>query len=102
MSHKVVAEFAVGQIPDLDQTIPSTRDDERNRLGRREPDTGNPFSVTLGFTADLVLAFSESIPQANSAVSGTCLEYTTNGSKYMRRHSNDKSRYDKSLLLILL
>jgi len=38
VSDKVVAKLAVGQIPDLDKTIPTARDDKRNRLGRRESD----------------------------------------------------------------
>jgi hypothetical protein len=38
VSDKVVAKLAVGQVPDLHQAIPSSRDDERYRLRRGESD----------------------------------------------------------------
>jgi len=68
MSNKVVAELAVGQVPDLDKTVPSTRDNERYRLGRRESDARNPLSVTFRVATDGVLALSKSVPKTDSSV----------------------------------
>ena len=72
VSDKVVAELAVGEVPDLDETIPSGRDDEWDRLGRREANARDPFGVSFGFTADLVLALSEGVPETDGGVSRSC------------------------------
>ena len=76
MSDKVVSEFAVSQVPHLDEFVPSGTDNERNRLRRRESDAGNPFGVSLAFgvvSADSVLAFSEGVPQTDGSITGTYL-----------------------------
>jgi hypothetical protein len=72
VSDEVVAELAVGEVPDLDETIPSGRDDEWDRLGRRETDARDPFGVSFGFTADLVLAFSEGVPETDGGIARSC------------------------------
>jgi hypothetical protein len=72
VSDKVVAELAVGEVPDLDETIPSGRHNEWDRLGRREANARDPFGVSLGFTADLVLALSEGVPQTDGGVTRSC------------------------------
>ncbi len=76
MSDKVVSELAVGQVPDLDELVPSATDDKRNRLGRRESDAGDPLGVALAFgvvSADGVLAFSEGVPETDGSVTGSYL-----------------------------
>ena len=71
MSHKVVAELAVGQIPDLDKTIPAARNNEGDRLGRRESDARNPLSVTFGVSTDGVFALSEGVPKTDGSITGS-------------------------------
>ena len=71
MSHKVVAELAVGQIPDLDKTIPSARNNEGNRLRRRESDARNPLGVTFRVSTDGVFAFSKGVPKTDGSVTGS-------------------------------
>jgi hypothetical protein len=69
VSNKIVAKFAVGERKDLDKTIPSARDNERNALGRREANTRDPFSVSLAFSrSNGILAFSESVPELDGLV----------------------------------
>ena len=71
VSNKVVAELAVGQGPDLHETIPSAGDDEGNRLGRAESDAGDPFGVTFGISSDGVLALSEGVPKFDGLITGS-------------------------------
>jgi len=73
VSNKVIAEFAVGQRPNLYQTVPTTRDDEGNLNGWRETNTGNPLSVTFPICSriDGILALSKSIPKLNGLVTGS-------------------------------
>jgi hypothetical protein len=71
MSDKVVAKLAVGQIPDLDKTVPTAGDDEWDRLGRGEADARNPLSVAFRVTTDGVLALSKGIPETDSRVTGS-------------------------------
>jgi hypothetical protein len=71
VSDQVVAKLAVGQVPDLDKLVPSSGDNQRNRLRRRETDARDPLGVSLGFSTDLVLAFSQSVPQTNSGITRT-------------------------------
>jgi hypothetical protein len=68
VSNEVVAEFAVGQGPDLDETIPSTRDNERDALGGRETDAGYPLGMALGIRSNGVFAFSEGVPQFDGLI----------------------------------
>ena len=54
---------------DLDKTIPSARDNERDALGRRKANARDPFSVSLAFSgSNGVLAFSESVPELDGLV----------------------------------
>ena len=71
VSDKVVAELAVGQIPDLDKTIPTARDNKGNRLRRRESDTRNPLSVPFRVSTDGVFALSKGVPKTNGSVTGS-------------------------------
>jgi hypothetical protein len=71
VSDKVVTELAVGQSPNLDQTIPSTRDNEWNRLRRRETNARDPFGVAVFALSDSVLALAQSVPQLDSLVAGS-------------------------------
>jgi hypothetical protein len=72
VSDKVVAKLAVGKVPDLDQAIPSSRDDERHRLRRGESHARNPLSVSFRVARDGVLALSKSVPEANGGITGSC------------------------------
>ena len=65
----ITLEFAVGEIPDLDQFIP-TRWNNNWVLGQwGESNTGNPFGVTLFL--DGVLANTQSVPQFDGAITGS-------------------------------
>lgn len=56
----VVLQFAVGQIPDLDGTIPAARDDDRIRMIWREADARHPIRVSI--LLDSELALSQGVP----------------------------------------
>jgi hypothetical protein len=73
MSDEVIAKLAVGQRPYLDKTIPSTGDDEGNLHGRREPNAGNPLSVTLTISSRVngVLTLSEGVPKLDSFITSS-------------------------------
>jgi len=71
VSDEVVAELAVREGPDLHETVPSAGNDERDRLGRRESDTGHPLGVAFGVGADSVLALSEGVPELDGLVTGS-------------------------------
>jgi hypothetical protein len=58
VSDKVVSELAVGQVPDLDQTIPSSGNNQRNRLRGREAYARNPLCMSLRVATDGILALS--------------------------------------------
>jgi hypothetical protein len=60
VTNEVSLELAVSQVPDLDELVPTSRDDGRVLSVRGESDAGNPFSVSL--FVDGVLAFSEGVP----------------------------------------
>jgi hypothetical protein len=68
VSDKVVAEFTVGEVPDLDEAIPTSRDNKRDRLRRRKAYARYPLAVALGVSADGVLAFTESVPETDGFV----------------------------------
>jgi hypothetical protein len=80
VSDKVVAELAVGQVPDLHKSVPSTRNNEGNRLGRREADARNPFSVAFRISTDSVLALSKGIPKADGGITRSCSD---NGKQFV-------------------
>lgn len=69
VSCQVGLESTVVQVPDLDELIPTTRDNERVLGGRRESDTGDPVSVTL--LDHGVLALSKSVPQLDRLITGS-------------------------------
>ena len=74
MSNQVVAELAVGEGPDLDQTIPSTGDNEWHLDGGGEADTGDPLIVTVVVSSsgvNGVLAFTEGVPELDGLISGS-------------------------------
>ena len=71
VANEVVAELAVGQGPDLDETVPSGRDNEGDSLRRAEPDTRDPLAVTGLGSANGVLALSEGVPQLDGLVTGS-------------------------------
>jgi hypothetical protein len=71
VSNEVVAEFTVGEVPDLDKSIPTSRNNKRDRLRRRESYARNPLAVALGVSADSVLAFTESVPETDGFVTRT-------------------------------
>jgi len=69
VSYKVVAELAVGKSPYLNKAVPSTRNNEWNRLRRAETDARDPLGVSLSFsTSDGVLALSKGVPEFDSLI----------------------------------
>ncbi len=71
MSGKVVAQFAVGQVPDLDELIPTSGDDDRVGGDRGETDARDPFGVTFRLRGNGVLALSEGVPKLDGAIART-------------------------------
>lgn len=69
VAHEVSAEFAVVQIPDLDDAIPTSRDNEGDLEVRAETDTADPFLVTIFL--DGVFALTKSVPQVDGSVART-------------------------------
>lgn len=74
MSHQIIAKFAIGQIPNLDETIPSRRYNEGQRLCGRESDARHPFGMSFGITTNGEFAFSECVPQTDSAITGALID----------------------------
>ena len=68
MSSKIVAQFAVGQVPDLDELIPTSRDDDRVGSDGGETDARYPFSMTFRLGSNGVFALSESVPKLDGAI----------------------------------
>ena len=62
-------QLAVVQVPDLDELVPTARDDQRVLGGRREADAGHPLGVVL--IGDGVLALGQGVPQLDGLVAGT-------------------------------
>jgi len=71
MSNKIISELAISQGPNLDKAIPSTGNNEGNRLARAESNAGNPFRVTLGISTNGVLALSKSVPKLDGLITGS-------------------------------
>lgn len=86
VSHKVVAKLAVGQIPDLDKTIPATRDNKGNGLGRGESDARNPFGVAFRVAANGVFTFTKRVPKTDCRVARS-----RNNLPVVHRESNRKN-----------
>lgn len=62
---------------DLDDLVPSSRDDDRVHGVGREPDAGNPLRVTI--LLDVELALSEGVPELDGAVAGSRDDLTVVG-----------------------
>lgn len=73
----VQLEFAVGQVPDLDGTIPSSTDNDWIDLIWRETDARDPIAVAIFL--DGVLAFSQSVPQLDGLVARSRHDLTVIG-----------------------
>jgi len=58
---------AVGQVPDLDNAVPSSGYDDGVGVVWREPDAADPVAVSI--VLDGVFALGQSVPQLNSLVS---------------------------------
>lgn len=69
MAHEVGSELAVVEVPDLDDAIPTGRDDERDGEVRAEADAGDPLLVTIFL--DSVFALSEGVPQVDGSIART-------------------------------
>jgi len=68
VTSQVVLQLAVTQVPDLDERVPTTRDDHWVGSVWREADSAGPFSVSLFF--DGVLALTQGVPQLDGLISG--------------------------------
>ncbi|KAF0730094.1 hypothetical protein Ae201684_012390 [Aphanomyces euteiches] len=68
VAEQVVAELAVGQVPHLDDAVPTSRDNQRVGGRRREADARDPFGVAV--FGDGVLAFTQGVPQLDRAIAG--------------------------------
>ena len=66
VSNVVGLQTAVGEVPDLDDTVPATGDDGGVADGGGEADSRDP--VTVAFIDDGVLALSKGVPQLDGAV----------------------------------
>ena len=72
MPDQIVTELAIGEIPDLDQTIPTGGNNQWHRDGWAEAHARDPFRVAFSIARDRVLALTQSIPQSNGGVAGAC------------------------------
>jgi hypothetical protein len=66
VTREVSAELEVVKIPDLDEPVPTSRDDKRLLGGRREPDAGDP--VLMLVIDKGVLALTEGVPELDTSV----------------------------------
>jgi len=62
-------QLAVGQVPHLDEFVPSGGDDDGVVVGRGKTDAGNPFRVSV--LLDGVFANAKRVPQLDRPVAGT-------------------------------
>ena len=69
VTNKVGSQLELGQIPDLDELIPTTGNDDRVSRVRRETNTRNPFRVTI--FSDVILALTEGVPQLDGLITRT-------------------------------
>ena len=69
VTNEVGADLAVGKVPDLDELVPATGDDDRVASHRGEANAGHPFGVRVAIL-NRVLALAERVPQLDSLVSG--------------------------------
>lgn len=68
MSSEVGLELAVSKIPDLDDFVPASRNNDGVGLVGRESDAADPFTVR-GVVIDGVFALSQSVPELDGLVS---------------------------------
>ena len=66
VTNEVGSELAVGEIPNLDDLVPSSRDYQRLLGGGRETDARNPVVVLILLNG--VLALTECVPQLDGLV----------------------------------
>jgi hypothetical protein len=71
MSSKVVAQFAVGQVPDLDELVPTSGNDDGVGGNGGETDARDPFGVTFRLGSNGVLALAEGVPKLDGAIART-------------------------------
>jgi len=69
VTNEVGTELHLGKIPNLDELIPTTGNDERVSRVRRETNTRNPFRVTI--FGDVVLALTEGVPELDGLITRT-------------------------------
>jgi len=69
VSHQVGSELAVAEVPDLDNLVPSSRNNKRLVEVGGESHAGNPLSVAV--FSHGVLAFTQSVPQVDGLVTRT-------------------------------
>jgi len=77
VTNEVGTELHLGKIPDLDELIPTTRNDERVSRVRRETNTRNPFGVTI--FGDVVLALTQGVPELDGLITRTGDDLTVIG-----------------------
>jgi hypothetical protein len=77
VTNKVGTELHLGKIPDLNNLVPTTGNDERvGRVGR-ETDTGDPFRVTI--FGDVEFALTKGVPHLDALVTRTGNDLTVIG-----------------------
>ena len=77
VTNEVGTKLQLGKVPNLDDLVPTTRDDERSSRVRREADTRDPFGVTI--FGDVVLALTKGIPELDGLVTRTGNDLTVIG-----------------------
>ena len=68
VAREVGADLAVGEVPDLDELVPASGDDDGGAGRRRESDARDPLGVAI--LLDGVLALTEGVPELDSAIAG--------------------------------
>ncbi len=66
VTNEVSSKLAVGQIPDLDDLVPTSRNNQRLLGGRRETNAGDP--VVMLVLLDGVLALTQGVPELDGLV----------------------------------
>jgi hypothetical protein len=77
VTNEVGTELHLGQIPDLNELIPTTGNDERVSRVRRETNTRDPFRVTI--FGDVILALTQGVPELDGLVTRTRNDLTVIG-----------------------
>lgn len=68
VANQVVLQLAVGQVPNLDNLVATTGNDDGVGLVGGEADAGNPVSVSI---VDGVLALTEGVPELDGLITST-------------------------------